>query len=326
MRAQHSSGSAKKTSSLGENPVTVGWMGLTLHAPEGWSPVSVSGEGTQGYLKVVSPDTRHLEIKWEEPKGIVNVPTSLEGYFRKLRQAARKSRQEIVLKERPRGMSGIRPQNQAPIPYSWTADRKGLGCIWHCGACNRMVIAELVGDLDDDLSLAADLLRGVHDHAEKDAEGVAWNTWALYGLRVEAPAGYSMQRHVLQTGFQRFLLKDGTSTVQADRWGLAEIALRGTNLRTWYESREAAFLGRYAYRVEETEINGHPAYRFRGRLRAHMALLRLATASTTLAWPRFFLHGYLWQCPETNRIYALMGEQTRHSTVLEQVMGRLKCH
>src|SRR5690242_15268986 len=98
-------------------------MGLTLRAPEGWSPVSVSGEGDNGYLKVVGPDTRYLEVKWELPKGTVSVPRALEAYFKRLERSARKSRQELRLKQRPKGFTGIRPQKQAPIPYSWEADR-----------------------------------------------------------------------------------------------------------------------------------------------------------------------------------------------------------
>src|SRR2546423_8418044 len=198
-------------------------MGVTLEVPEGWSPVSVSGEGTQGYLKVVSPDSRFLEVKWEEPKGAVSVPAALERYFDGLRKSARKARQEIRIKTRPRGLTGIRPQKQAPIPYSWEADRKALGCVWHCGECNRLVIAEVVGEPDDDLSIAPGILRGLRDHGE-DVPGEAlaavsgrWNTWALYGLCVPAPASYRMEKQVLMTGHQRFALRHGGATVTAER-------------------------------------------------------------------------------------------------------------
>ena len=56
----------------------VGWMGLTVRVPEGWSPVAVSGEGEQGYLKVVSPDTRYLELKWEEVYALEHTPHPIE--------------------------------------------------------------------------------------------------------------------------------------------------------------------------------------------------------------------------------------------------------
>jgi hypothetical protein len=320
---------AGRTTAPSEPQVTVGWMGVTLTAPEGWSPVSVSGEGSEGYLKVASPDTRYVEVKWNQPKGTLSVPTALEGYFDKLRKAAKRSRQELKLKLKPRGLSAVRPQKQAPIPYSWEADKKALGCIWHCGECNRMVIAEVVGELDDDLSIAAEMLRGLRDHGEtltEDDATTRWNTWALYGLTVPAPESYTVEKQVLMTGHQRFRLRERGSSLQADRWGLAEIALRGATLRQWYESRESGWLSRYAYQVEETELHGHPALRFSGRDRVPFAALKLLKAAQTMTWPRFFLHGYVWHCTESNRIYAVMGEQPRRSGLLETVVGRMRCH
>jgi len=306
---------------VAEGGALVGWRGVTLAVPEGWSPVSVSGEGAGGYLKIVSPDSRYLEVKWEQPRGTVSVPRSLDAYFERLRRQAKQSRREIVLKQRPRGLSGVRPPQQAPISYSWEADRRALGCIWHCGECNRLVIAELVGEPEDDLSIAGDLLRGIRDHGE-----AGWTTWALYGLTVPAPAAYAMEKQSLMTGHQRFLLRHGGSTLQADRWGLAEIALRGATLREWYEGRESAALLRYAYRVEETELHGHPALALAGRDRLPFAALKLLRAPGTLVWPRFFMQGYVWQCPESNRIYAVWGEQPRQSTLLRDVVQRMCCH
>jgi hypothetical protein len=306
---------------LGEDPSRVGWMGVTIHAPEGWSPVSISSEGENGYLKVVSPDTRFLEVKWERPKGAPSVPKALDGYFEKLRKAAKKARREIDLKTRPKGLTAIRPQSQGPIPYTWLADRRAFGCIWHCGTCNKMVIAEVVGEPDDDLSFAGDLLRAIEDHGEE-----GWNEWSLYGLTVPAPAAYRMEKQVLMTGHQRFELRAGTASILADRWGLAEIALRGATVRQWYESRESGTLMRYAYRVEEVDLHGHPALRFTGRDRIPFGLLKVLRASSRLRWPTFFLKGYVWHCAESNRIYALFGEQTRKSTVIDEVAAKMCCH
>jgi hypothetical protein len=305
-----------------EGASLVAWHGLSLRVPEGWSPVAVNGDGATGYVKVVSPDTRYLELKWEQPRGAVNVVRSLEAYFDRLRRAAKKSRREITLRQRPRGLTGVRPQKQSPIPYAWEADRKALGCIWHCGECNRLVIAELVGEPDDDLSIAGDLLKGVRDHG--DEEG--WTTWGLYGLAVTAPASYRMEKQSLVTGHQRFQLRDRGASLQADRWGLAAITLRGSTLRQWYEAREIATLTRYAYKIEELELHGHPALRITGRDRLPYALLKVLRAPMGLTWPRFFFHAYVWQCPESNRVYALSGEQPRRGTLVAEIAARLKCH
>lgn len=309
-----------------EVPALVGWMGVTAECPAGWSPVSVSGEGEPGYLKVVSPDTRFLEIKWEQPRGVVSVPDALEAYLVRLRKAAKKSRQELEVKLRPRSLAGVRPQKETPIAYSWEADRKALGCIWHCGECNRMMIAEVVGQPDDDLSFAREVLKGIGEHGERDGEGRRWNTWALYGLNFAAPESYRVESQSLMTGHQRLLLRERGSTLRADRWGLAEIALKGTDLRTWYVSREAAMLSRYAYSVEEVMVGAHPGFRVRGRMRAHAAVLAVVRSGSGLVWPRFFLEGWVWRCPESNRIYAVTGEQPRKSSLVAEVVARMSCH
>src|SRR5262249_11485208 len=122
--------------------ITIGWQGVSLCVPEDWSPVSGSAEGETGYLRIASPDTRRLEIKWEEARGAVSVPEALERYLKKLRRAARKSRQELTVKLRPRGLSNLRPAGQAPSAYRWVAEgpeaRQGCGVVWHCGDCHRM--------------------------------------------------------------------------------------------------------------------------------------------------------------------------------------------
>jgi hypothetical protein len=296
-------------------------LGVSLRAPRDWSPVAVSAEGQQGYLKVVSPDTRYLELKWEKPKGVISVPDALEKYLGRLERTAKKSRTPISIRRRVKGLTTSRPAEQAPIGYAWEADRKAEGCIWHCGDCGRLVIAELVGDPDDDLTLAQELLNGIQDHGDE-----GWNTWALYGLTVRAPEGYSMEKHTLMTGHQRFQLRHGGATLEAQRWGLAEIALRGTTVREWFEQREAARLRRYAYRVEDVEVNGHPGHRLSGRDRVWFGAVKALRAPATMVWPRFFVQGYVWRCPEANRIFAVLGEQSRRSDLVSQVVGRMRCH
>src|SRR5437764_12477766 len=98
---------------------------------------------------------------------MVSVPDALDRYFTKLKRTARRRRGELRIKERPRALAGVRPKEQAPIAYSWEADRRAFGAIWHCDDCHRLVIAELMGQPDDDLSLAAPLLRGIVEHGKE---------------------------------------------------------------------------------------------------------------------------------------------------------------
>lgn len=303
-------------------------MGVSLRVPEDWSPVSVSRPGERGHLKIVSPDSRALEIRWEQPRRAVSVPTALDRYLAELQRAARKSGQEFRSRLRPRLLSHVRPRDQAPLSYTWEADRKALGCIWHCGECGRLVMAELTGDPDAELSLAGELLRGIRDHGEPDADRPEKrrNRWSLYGLTLSAPETYRMERHTLRTGHQRFELRECGSTLVAERWGLARIALRGTDLRAWYEEQAASVLQHYVYQVEAVELHGHAAIRFSGRDRAMYAASKVVRAAGAWAWPRFSMQGYVWECPQNNQILAIFGEQTRGSTVVETAAHEMCCH
>jgi len=299
----------------------VGWMGVSVLVPEEWSPVTVSAEGANGYLKIVSPDSRYLEIKWEQTKGAVSVPDALERYRKKLAKTARKGRQEFVWRLRPRGVSGLRPKSQAPISYAWEADREARGAIWHCGQSNRMVIAELVGDREDDLSLAAPILRSIVEHSE-----AGWNEWGMDGLRVAIPEDYRLEKHVRMSGNLRLDFARGGRELQIERWGLAGIVLRDTPSEDWYCAREDKTLRRLVYQLEETTVNGHPALRLQGRDRLPAAIGRTLRRASRLTWPAYYRRAWIWSCPASNRIFAISAAQRRRDTTLAELMERFRCH
>jgi hypothetical protein len=304
---------------------TVGWRGVSARVPEDWNPVAVSGEGEAGYLRVVGPDTRSLEIKWEEPRGSVSVPDALERYFAKLRRAARKSRHPLQIQLRPRRLSGVRPREQAPLAYSWDAGepgaRKAYGVIWHCDSCRRLVIAEVLGGPDDDFALAPTLLKGIAEHG---ADG--WNTWGMYGLVVPVPADYRLEGQQLMSGYLRLAFRRKASALRVERWGLANVALKGTPVRRWYLGRETGALARYRYAAVEEPWRGHAVVRLEGRERILPGALTAVQSLLALHLPALHFRGYVWHCPESNRIFALTGREPAKSAVTREVFERMVCH
>jgi len=306
----------------------VGWQGVSVRVPEEWSPVSVSGEGEAGYLRIASPDTRSLEIKWEETKGSVSVPDALERYFKKLKRTAKKTRHDLRIRERPKHLGSLRPPNQAPISYSWEADRRALGVIWHCGECRRLVIAELVGMLEDDLSLAAEILKSIHEHGEG-----GWNTWGLYGLAVDVPAEFRIESQQLTTGYLKLTFRHRAQMLVVERWGLANVVLKGGSSEAsperawrWFAAREAARLSRYRYRANELAWRGHRVSCLEGRERLLPGIARAVQSLTRLSLPALQFRGYVWECPETNKILALTGQEKRGSDITRRVFERFACH
>ena len=292
-----------------------------MRVPEDWSPVLVSGEGPSGHLRIASPDSRVLEIKWKEVRGSASVPANLENYRRTLERIARRNRVELTWRLRPKQLTAIRPQRQQPIPYAWEATHRAYGVIWHCPHCLRMVTAEVAGDPDADFSVVPDILRSISDHAEGD-----WITWALYGLEFEAPKRFQLERTRLKTGHVEFQFRHAGRILWAERWGLARLALKQTDLKTWWTAQWAERLGRYRVEWEEAPVDGHRGLRLIGTERPLPAFTRLLGSLVALQWPAWCLRGYVWECPQSNRILAVTAMQRRGDRVVDEIVARMRCH
>src|SRR5712692_4738369 len=97
---------------------TIGWRGVSLRVPEDWTLTKVSKEGESGYLRADSLDGLFVQIKWSEKKGLVSIPDSFDNYTRDLQKNARKHRQQIEFKTKPRALVGIHRAEDAPLTYT----------------------------------------------------------------------------------------------------------------------------------------------------------------------------------------------------------------
>jgi hypothetical protein len=300
---------------------TVGWRGISLRAPEEWSLTSVSGEGPNGYLRVEGPESLFLQVKWWEKRGVVSVPDALDSYVGDLRKRGKKLRRELQVKTRPKGLANRRPSDQAALTYTWQADQRAYGMVWHCSHCRRLVIAEVVGQPEDDFSVASDLLNSIREHG---ADG--WTTWGMYGMAVQVPDAFQIERYRLMTGFLELTFRSRSRTLRAERWGLANVVLKDAGFREWYEYHERTRLSRYRYRCEETAVNGHPALHVIGRERLMPGLARTVHHLTSFSRPALRFEALVWQCPETNKVIALSSQHPVGDRTLHEVVERFACH
>jgi hypothetical protein len=303
---------------------------VSLLVPEEWSLTSVSGEGANGYLRAESPETLFLQVKWWEKRGLVSVPDSLDAYIRDLRKRGRKggllaSRggkgDSLEFKRGPRQLSGVRPQEQAPVTYTWTGEQRAYGVVWHCGHCKRLVIAEVVGRHEDDFGVAPGILGSIREHGEG-----GYNPWGMYGLFVQVPFFYQLEKHQLMTGYMRLAFRHKSRTLVVQRWGLSDVVLKATHLKEWYDYQDRNALGRYRYRYEEAEVCGHPALRLVGRERALPGLFKAGNQLTSFSAPSLFVEGFVWECAEGKKIYAVTAQTGRRDDTLDGVMKRFCCH
>jgi hypothetical protein len=289
--------------------------------PEDWTLTKVSNEGPNGYLRADSLEGTFVQVRWSEKKGVVSVPDSFDNYVRDLKKTAKKHRHEIEIKLKPRSLSGIRRTADAPMTYSWSSDQKALGLIYHCGECHRLVIAEVVGPPDADLAVAAPILSSLHEHGEG-----GWNTWGVHGLNALVPAEFQLEKHTLVTGHVMLRFRSRSRLLLLQQWGLANVALKGTDVAEWYEYQERNRLGRFTYRRDREPFRGHEALWMSGRERILPGITKAIQHLTAFTRPSLGFSACVWHCDETNRIYAVSAEHPRGDEIFHQVLERLPCH
>jgi hypothetical protein len=299
----------------------VGWRGVSLRVPEDWTLTKVSHEGASGYLRADSMEGYFVQVKWQEKKGLVSVPDSFDTYVKDLQKTARKRRQEIEIKLKPRGLARVHRSEDAPITYTWRSDQKALGLIYHCGECRRLVIAEVVGPPEGDFAVAGPILASLREHGE-----AGWNTWGVHGLQAQVPEEFQLEKHTLVTGHVMLRFRNRSRLLVLQQWGLANVALKGTDVAEWYEYQERNRLGRFTYRRDRAPFRGHEAFRMSGRDRLLPGIAKALQQLMGLTRPSLGFHACAWHCPESNRIYAVSAEHPRGDNVFEQVLERVVCH
>jgi hypothetical protein len=310
--------------------------------PEDWTLTRVSNEGPSGYVKADSLEGLFVQVKWSEKKGLVSVPDAFDRYVLELQRAAKKNRRQIDIRRKPKALAGVHPSEDAPITYSWqelgggegapgrrgdggkrrlAPSQRGLGLIYHCGACRRLVIAEVVGPVEADLGVAAPILASIREHGE-----AGWETWGVHGLTAEVPRQYQLERHTLVTGHVMLRFRSRSRVLMLQQWGLANVVLKGTHVAEWYEYQERNRLSRFKYRRDSTPFRGHEAFRMSGRDKIAPALAKTLHHLSGLSRPSLGFHACVWHCEETNRIYAVSAEHPRGDDTFSQVLSRMMCH
>lgn len=298
-----------------------GWFGIIVDTPPDWNLGAVSGEETEGYLRVDSPEGEAVEIRWRTRKGAVNLESILEEYFRGLQKNAKKSKLPLEINRKPRALQGIRPAGRKPAVFSWTGDRRALGAVWACPTCDRVVIAQVISPLDGPTLPAASILNSIRDHSEGGL-----TTWALYDMAARVPEEYKVTKQKLMSGYIRLEFTRRSSQVIVERWGLANIALKDATISEWAWDKGRA-LNRH-YRAEESEIqlNGHPGVLISGPVKGIVRRVKTFAKGIARLSPAARLTTYAWHCPEANRIFMVTAACPRDEETARQVVDSIQCH
>ncbi len=313
----------------------VGWQGLTVSAPPTWNLVGYGGDAKAGNLRLDNGELQAqgvlgMDLRWIPVKGRVtdaDLEKRLRQYLDSIEKSAR--RQKISAVVQVKEISDARhPERLGLRGFTWKADKRAVGRIWHCADCGRVVIAQVLGGTRGDFAAtAADVLQTLECHAE-DA---GWRTWSLYDLHTEVPSDYilsgkpQLMNIYVQLPFSRANTLD---TITVEQWGVANVQLRNAYLDQWFREKNRAQEGMLSYASRESEASGHPALALTG-MKTGLAYWTSQGLPqiTRLQKPATYFEARVWECPETNKIFLVQSVSRRpQPEVVDAIVARTRCH
>ncbi len=324
----------------------IGWGGIRFYLPVDWNMTGFSMERGGGYLKIDSPGSMFVQVKWfntrerRRPFTILEMVRTLteimklsrppepsapdlramlDTFLKDTGKQARKAKNSFDSKVKAETIEhrGERTAHH----FTWSGAGSGQGKIWYCAECRRVVIAQVVGRGRDNLAdVAASMFGSFTDHADG-----GWNTWALYDLESEVPEGFVLKSQKLMSGYLLLEFERRGERVRIERWGLANVTRKKFTLAEWF--RHACRVNNQRVKTIDTRFHEHDAVRAVGRIKGLVSWFRAMRDSLPALRPASQYNGVVWECGETNKILAVQTWCNRRTEgLLEEVAARCVCH
>lgn len=282
--------------------------------PEDWCLVAVSGDDKEGYFRIDSTKTLLLEVKWSKFTGKANLQDRLKVYLEGLKKKAKKSNLTFDYK--------IKVKDEDNINFTWKSDRKAQGRIWKCDNCGRILIAQLSGTINEDISIeASKIFPTFIDHSDDN-----WKIWGIYGLVTEVPPDYMLEAHQLRTGYIQLVFKKKNDKIVIERWGLANTVLKNTTLKDWFMQRSLYELRPYNFQIENIQFEQEQGLQLSGKRSSLKEHLKTVSEFISLQKPSYKLDGYAWYCEESNKIFSIYTVHSKKENVIDEILERTVCH
>lgn len=307
----------------------IGWQGFTVRVPEGWDLTGFSGTDESGYLRVDDNAEQGLEVKWvTEPKRAKQAPdvtVRRESYFRLLRQSAKKKKIELETKDTDAPRRALRPERTV-AGFTWLGDRKAIGAVWHCAACRRTVIVQVLGDRSGRGGLsgvAESVLGTLRCHGEEPG----WRTWALYDLVTEVPAEFQLAAQELMNVYLRLHFEHKTSALTIEQWSLANVARRGAFLDVWVAANTKGEMRQARTEADEGAAHGHTTLELTGGPAFGLPMLQAYRDALRFQRPATRFRATAWECEPENKIFAVQSlRPARDAEIVRAIVERTRCH
>lgn len=298
---------------------TVGWQGITVETPDDWGLAAFSGDSEKGYFRVDSPLATAVEIRWAPVKSAPDLAVSANEFLSLMAQASRKRKAKFTSKVEAK--KGAKPGT--PVKFTWKSDRNGYGKLVYCEECKRVIIAQVVAPNDANCtSMAFGIVDSIKDHGDP-----GWRDWSIFGLKIAVPEGFKLEKHVLLSGYTRLVFKSRVGELTIEQWALASRLLKRSSIEEWYKKDSLSLVKGFNVAlgpVEDEELE-HPGCRITGRRVGLVNMVKTLLKSLTLRPLPGKMTGYVWHCPESNRLFSI---RLVHSSAsfMESIRERMVCH
>ena len=297
--------------------IKIAWHGVSLATPDDWSLVGVSGDKNKGYFRADGPEASAVEVRWSPAQGRApDLAAKVRELLAGLENSARKKRQPFSSK--------VKSDKSSPnsVGFLWRSDRLGQGRLVYCDNCDRVIIAQVVSDRGEEISqVAAGILASISDHRDD-----GWTNWALYGLEFAVPASTELEKQTMMSGYLSLVYKFGGKSLTIERWGLAQTLISRYGMREWYRRDALPDIKGYRVEISDEDIMGHKGLRLAGRCAGIKQVLHAAVGSLTLHAHPGLLSGYVWHCPESNRLFSVRAAHGAGDDIAERVRDTITCH
>lgn len=301
--------------------VPFGWQGIKVFVPTDWTPASLTGSYEEGYFRLDGPDQPRLEVKWADSRGFVDVERVVSRYLQSLTKG--REGRKVQLAESAKSSVKMPRERSSVRFFRWRSDQEAFGAAWYCKTCGRTMLFQVMGPVASDVQgLAEKILAGLDDHPDGET-----CLWSLYEFSCEVPASFHLVGQRLLTGLLELDFERGRDRLRIARWGLANVALRGTDLQEWLRDKNRRQWRNFNVELKPAQINGHEGLAIAGP--TNIPWLHLAAIGVRMLGRRYpdVLRGAAWTCEPGNKIYHVEAVvDPADEDVVAAIIQSISCH
>ena len=313
--------------------VKFGWQGVEMELPANWELGGLSGDYNNGYIRMDDENIPRIELKWSKTKEKKpDLHKILDAYFKTMKKRMGSGSSLLSIK---RDINLVKNEEffegRDVLFYNWKANVRANGAIWHCKECKRTIVVQIMGYLKESiLPLTIRILESIRDHPTGHT-----SLWSAYQLTAEVPRRYQLEKRKLMSGYLLLSFADGSRVLNIERYGLANVTLKETELQTWFRGYYAKFLRKYGFSFKEMEENGKRRgddddFRIE-MLGQDKRMIDKIPFSPIFAIDKILrrkqIASSFWHCKKSNKIFVVMAMSKRGAGELAaQVASSIQCH